>query len=115
MQAWEPLTHEEYDAVWDRFYQEFAFHPSTHPEAVPGICEPHPSVTWTLQHAPWTEEGEAELHRQFLRAFRSCTMAEEAIYALDWQHTCYWFRPHMPFHHWPVPVLPTAAYSIFLS
>lgn len=115
VQAWEPLSRAEYDAVWDRFYREFAFRPSVEAASFPGISEPAPSITWTLQHAPWTEAGEDELHHGFLAAFRACTVAEEAIYALDWQHPCYWLRPHVPFEEWAVPVLPNGDYSIFLS
>jgi hypothetical protein len=113
--AWEPLSREEYDAVWDRFYREFAFHPSVDPATFPAIREPHPSLTWTLQRAPWTEGSEDELHQRFLAAFRTCTVAEEAIYALDWQHPCYWLHPHAPLDEWAVPVLPNGDYSIYLS
>jgi hypothetical protein len=114
-QAWTPLTSEEYDAVWDRFYREFSFHPSVNPEDFPGIREPVPSITWTLHPSPWTVEDEDELHHRFLAAFKACTTAEEVLYALDWQHTCYWFCPHVPFEEWVVPVLPNGDYYIFLS
>src|SRR5258707_9574261 len=115
VQAWKPLTREEYDDVWDRFYWEFGFRPSVNPENFPGIREPVPSITWTLLRSPWTAENEDELHRQFLAAFRACTTAEETLYALDWQHPGYWFRPHVPFEAWAVPVLPNGDYSISLS
>lgn len=58
VQAWEPLSREEYEAVWDRFYREFAFRPSVDAASFPGIVEPVPSITWSLQRAPWTQEGE---------------------------------------------------------
>jgi uncharacterized protein DUF2716 len=115
VQAWEPLSREEYDTVWDRFYREFAFRPSVDPLDFPGIREPYPSITWTLQRAPWTQEGEEALQRRFLVAFQACTTAEEAIYALNWQHSCYWLRPHVAFEAWAVPVLPNGDYYIFLS
>lgn len=115
VQAWEPLSREEQDAVWDQFFREFAFRPSVDAASFPGIGEPVPSITWTLQPAPWTQEAEDELHQRFLAAFQTCTVAEEAIYALDWQHPCFWWRPHVPFEEWAVPVLPNGDYSIFLS
>jgi len=120
-QAWEELTQEERSAVWDRFYLTFAFHPSTSKKDMPGIREPRPSITWALHPSPWNPQDEAALHRRLLAAFRACTAPEEAIYALDWQHPCYWFRPHVsfvphgPFREWPIPVLPNGDYYIFLA
>ena len=114
-QAWEPLTRDEYDAVWDRFFREFAFHPSVHPDHFPGIREPRGSVTWALWPSPWREGDEEALQEQFLAAFRACTAADETIYALDWQHLCYWLRPHRTFEEWTILVLPNGDYHIFLS
>jgi hypothetical protein len=120
-QAWEELHEPERSAAWDRFERTFAFHPSTSQTDFPSIREPRPSITWHLHPSPWNPHDEVALHHRLLAAFRACTAPEEAIYALDWQHACYWFRPHVPFdwyefgQEWPVPVLPNGDYSIFLS
>jgi len=42
------------------------------------------------------------------------------LYALDWQHPCYWLYPHASFDAddedaWLVPVLPNGDYYIFLA
>jgi hypothetical protein len=42
------LLETEYRRVWDRFYDEFKFQPSTSPFKWPAIKEPVASVTWSL-------------------------------------------------------------------
>ncbi len=106
--------------------------PSQHPRpGMPGIREPAPSITYALPEA-WTEDDLDDLHRQVLAAFRACTGPEERLYALDWQHQCFWFRPHSNLERagddhqawplvlpgsglWRIPVLPDGDYSIFLA
>ncbi|MFP6325313.1 MULTISPECIES: DUF2716 domain-containing protein [Bacillus amyloliquefaciens group] len=56
---------------------------------------------------------------QILKAFQSCTLKQEFIYALDWQHECYLFNPHAPidkdeFGEWLVPVIPNGDYCFFI-
>ncbi|MFJ6460342.1 DUF2716 domain-containing protein [Streptomyces sp. NPDC091387] len=42
------LLETEYRRVWDRFYDEFTFRPSTSSFKWPAIKEPVASVTWSL-------------------------------------------------------------------
>ncbi|AWD89669.1 MULTISPECIES: DUF2716 domain-containing protein [Bacillus] len=56
---------------------------------------------------------------QILKALQSCTLKQEFIYALDWQHECYLFNPHSPidkdeFGEWLVPVIPNGDYGFFI-
>ncbi|MCA1213102.1 MULTISPECIES: DUF2716 domain-containing protein [Bacillus amyloliquefaciens group] len=56
---------------------------------------------------------------QILKALQSCTLKQEFIYALDWQHECYLFNPHSPidkdeFGEWLVSVIPNGDYCFFI-
>ena len=122
--GWRRLTDAEYDSVWDRFYSTFDFHPSVDRENWPGIREPHPSTTYAIDHAFGDADRydvlQADLASRLMAAFRRCCSPGYALYALDWQHTCYRLEPHQhpdglsPFA-WPVPSLPDGDYYIFLA
>ncbi len=113
--AWEPLSEDEETEVWDRFCQAFAFRPSVHSDKFPGIAEPHRSATWALPPRDVVVASESNLHAKMLAAFRETTPADSMLYALDWQHRCYRFRPHADFDVWMIPVWPDAEYTIFLA
>jgi hypothetical protein len=111
MNAWTELTEFEHNDVWDRFYSAFDFQPSIQPINWPGICEPLPSETYKIGHIYGNSEAqhlEEDLNLSALKAFRSCVGMHEPLYALDWQHSCYWFRPHLLGENdpWGVPSLP---------
>ncbi|MDP9033180.1 MAG: DUF2716 domain-containing protein [Myxococcota bacterium] len=113
------LTDTEERAVWERFRREFAFRPSVRAEDWPGIREPAPSITYAIPER-YNEDDLENLDRHVLRAFRACTGPEERLYALDWQHACFWLRPHAKLPDdgtrvWSIPVLPTGDYAIFLA
>lgn len=113
--AWETLSQEEYDKVWDSFIEKFQFSPSINPERVRGIVEPFPSVTYEISKDFGDENKIADLDNKVLSALRSQTAPTEKIYALDWQHDCFWFYPHKNFEEWLIPVLPNGDYYIFLA
>lgn len=128
MSAWQRLSEAEGDEVWDRFYADFHFHPSIHAADFPAIAEPHPSLTFALPRPPGRDTRDGLYHRTWpdqdelddlvssvLAAFRACTADDERIYALDWNHPCYWLRPHAAVDEWFVPVLPNGDYYIFLE
>ena len=119
--TWTELTDAEQDLVWDRFAREFAFRPSVHAENWPEIRESSPSVTYAIPDDRADADLE-ELNQDVLQAFRACTKPEERLYALDWQHICFWLRPHDVFERsaagrevWRIPVFPDGDYSIFLA
>jgi len=125
MLAWEEMDYAARTEVWDRFDREFSFQPSVHEEDWPGIREPDPSETYSISHVyDGEDELYAKLNRELqdwgLRAFRTLLHGETAwLFALDWQHACYRFRPHIPFAvdefgEWPIPLLPNGDYYIFL-
>jgi hypothetical protein len=64
-----------------------------------------------------------DYHEKGLLALRNCTDKNEYIYALDWQHTCFFLNPwndfvrwndHFQTKDWPVPLIPCGDYYIFL-
>ncbi len=131
METWIELTEPEEHAVWDRFYRDFVFQPSVNSEDWPGIHEPAPSNTYAIPES-YTEDHLDDLHAQVLGAFRACTQPEERLYALDWQHPCFWFQPHSSLKRldgkreawppilpsgdlWRIPILPDGDYYIFLA
>ena len=131
--VWTPLTEGETDEIWRRFRSTLRFHPSIHSENFPGIREPAPFETFALPRvasdqlvppldsARWPNSADlADLNEAMLAAFRACTKPEDRIYALDWQHRCFWFAPHLfaPVDHyddWPISIIPNGDYYIFLA
>lgn len=119
----------ESDRIWDRFDAVFDFRPSM--SEFPGIREPMPSVTWSLEALAedprWRKR--TQLTDIVLDGLVASTLAGESVYVLDWQHTCYVVRPEMPptdmfLPHalerrtregWPRSPFPDGDYYIFLS
>jgi hypothetical protein len=101
--AWIELTDEERGTVWDRFYAEFNF---------------KISVIYKALSRP--KALERDLNAKTLGALQRCLRPEQFVYALDWQHTCYYLYPHKfaeanELEAWRVPVLPNGDYYIFLA
>ena len=125
MIAWERLSRPEHDAVWERFSRRFAFRPSVRPADWPSIAEPSPSLTYDLsgifgRPLEQLEVLQRDLYRKMVAAFRRAVPPAGKLYALDWQHDCYAFRPHAPRaadgrRAWPVPLLPDGDYCVFLA
>jgi hypothetical protein len=123
--AWEPMTESEELAIWDLFYEQFRFKPSVKSSDWPGIQEPAESVTYDVSHV-FGEGGMAssvnavELNMEMFRLFRELLLPSQRLYALDWQHPCYWFNPYglfdfSPVHNGMIPVIPDGDYSIFVA
>ncbi len=120
MYAWQELSPAEENGVWDRFQASFGFAPRVGGQAT--IREPTPSLTWSIAHVfgdqrDWLED---DLHIRVLDAFRRCLPRDGKLYALDWQHPCYWLWPHRVvdasrWDAWKVPVLPDGDYYVFLA
>jgi hypothetical protein len=116
--GWVELSSAEEDAIWQRFAAAFGFFGA-------GIREPAPSLTWDLR---WVyDDGEeafrqleADLNAKALVALRACTAPGERVYALDWQHPCFWFDPRGGVSggdpdEWAVPVLPNGDHYVVLA
>jgi hypothetical protein len=116
--GWQELPASTEDAIWERFEKRFGFFGT-------GIREPAPSLTWDItpvfgRGQAWFESLEQDLNLKTLRALQSCTTPGERVYALDWQHPCFWFDPRAGVvsgntEHWAVPVLPDGDHYVFLA
>jgi hypothetical protein len=123
------LYDSEYAEVWDRFDAKFDFRPSIY--EFPGITEPSPSITWSLD-----ELNDDPSYRRLDRlvdvvqdGLASCSKPGESLWILDWQHTCYRLRPDLPKtdmflprvlegrsrEGWPLSPYPDGDYYIFLA
>lgn len=123
--GWEELPAKDQGNVWEKFNAQFQFNPSTNGNHWPSITEPKPSETYAVGHfweepeqnrAAWADEL-ANLYQQ---AFKSLRENQGHIYALDWQHPCYYFTTSTDFssalyEDWLVPPFPNGDYYIFLS
>ncbi|MBL8793911.1 MAG: DUF2716 domain-containing protein [Planctomycetia bacterium] len=116
--GWVELTDAEENAAWHRFEAAFG-HFGT------GIREPVPSLTWNISGVYDGGEEllrwlEADLNAKALRSLTACTSLGESVYALDWQHPCFWFDPRGGVRsgdpdEWAVPVLPNGDHYVFLA
>ncbi|THA61528.1 DUF2716 domain-containing protein [Streptomyces sp. A0642] len=115
------LLETEYRRVWDRFYDEFTFRPSTGSLKWPAIKEPVASVTWSL--AVLDDDPECERLDRLVevveQGLKSCMGPSGTLLALDWQHTSYRFDPlgvggpGQP--AWPLSPYPDGDYYVYLS
>ncbi|MER5207557.1 DUF2716 domain-containing protein [Streptomyces sp. NPDC002825] len=115
------LPEAEYRRVWDRFYEDFDFRPSTSSSEWPSIKEPVASVTWSVTALDGDPEYERldRLVEAVEQGLTLCAGPQGTLLALDWQHTSYRFAPHevggtgQP--AWPLSPYPDGDYFIYLS
>lgn len=81
----------ECDDLWDRFSERFFFTPST--TVFPGIVEPTPSVTWSVDGGDEPPGGPAELNQSVRRGLTASVPTGEPLYSLDWQHVGHRYDP----------------------
>ncbi|MFB6812405.1 DUF2716 domain-containing protein [Streptomyces sp. NPDC056387] len=78
--------------LWDRFYADFNFKPST--TYRPAITDPSPSAVWNLHsHHRLVPDLPAELDAIVRRGLLAATKPGEFVYWLDWQHNGYRYDP----------------------
>jgi hypothetical protein len=105
--------------IWARWHAEFDFRPSIN--MFPGIREPAPSATWSLDTLN-DDPGYLKLDRFTVaveQALATCTPAGKSLLVLDWQHTCYRVRPDLLAGDerpgWPLSPYPDGDYYIYLA
>lgn len=114
----EPIPDAKRNSIWERFYAQFHFAPSSH--TFPSIREPSPSVSYSIAEAfdGRPRNGVEVMPRFYETALRVCeAIAGPAgqLIALDWQHVCYYFDPSVHKEEWEISPLPNGDYYIFLS
>ncbi len=119
--GWEVIDDSHHDPLWARFGATF----NTNPHGYGKIPDPVPSCVWRVaSFCKMTDAERRPLETDFtarvFRAFRALTPSGERINVLDWNHTCYFFDPHIdnPFpstKNCAVPVLPDNDSYFFIS
>ncbi len=119
------MSNSEEQYIWTQIDLRLIFNPDISVDSFPGIREPDPSRTYDISQVYNSGEEhfihcENDLNLKILKALRECLSEMEPVYALDWQHACYWFFPHVEFEAnnpdaWSVPVIPNGDYYIFVT
>jgi hypothetical protein len=96
MNNWKKLTEAQNNKIWDWFYKEFLFNPSTNPENWPSIKTSKPSIKIDITNL-WGDNYNETIWNDFLQkaieAFINVTNFGEQIFALDWHHECFYIDP----------------------
>ncbi|WP_233226272.1 DUF2716 domain-containing protein [Amycolatopsis sp. CA-126428] len=104
----------EYDDIWSRFEERFAFRPDT--REFPGITEPAGSATW---HVGALDDAQPDaLYDIVHKGLRESVEPGEELYWLDWQHVGYRFDPARvdgAGPRWPGAVFPDGDYHSYLT
>ncbi|WP_405970711.1 DUF2716 domain-containing protein [Streptomyces sp. NBC_00988] len=122
-EAWIELPVADYESTWRRIHREFRFRPSINPADWPVFAEPPGSATWSVDGIlPRADSPSRARERELATAARDVllTHVPEPLFALNWQHNGYAFRPSRmvdphDLNSWLVPVCPNGDYVIFLS
>jgi len=129
--GWVEITADT-DQIMKKFCELYDFTPSTNPKDWPGIKEPVPSVTFTIDHyfpvydSKVHYESEVEKGRypttailalgEFYKScFRNVLRKGDQVIVLDWFHPWYMFDPWSEFDHWEILPVPDGDYYIFLT
>jgi len=121
--AWTQLTNRECDLLWRDFETRYTFRAGTTSTSWPAIREPMESVTFDLaplfdNEGPTFAAGADAINAEALRAFVS-VFHDEDLFALDWQHPAYRFRPDRwalsSDPEWNIPVFPNGDYYAFFN
>ncbi|HLK30894.1 MAG TPA: DUF2716 domain-containing protein [Puia sp.] len=112
------LNQDEYDNVWNKFYNLFHFKPSTN--HFPGISTKQPELKFDIKNCFSQDFPLDKLEEYALNLFTAISKPNDRLFALDWQHDCFDFDPREQmdrdeFGEWVVPVLPNGDYYIFLT
>jgi hypothetical protein len=118
MTNFKQLNQEEYDKVWDKFYDLFHFTPSVN--HFPAIKTNKRQLKFDIKDCFSPNYSLDKLEGFAIKLFNKISRPGERLYALDWQHECYDFDPREQmdrdeFEDWIVPVLPNGDYYVFLT
>ena len=115
----------EYREVWDRIYDDFTFELSM--SDFPSFQVSKSFITYDVSKylngsvgVDIYEDAYNDLEEKSLLVFQELTQRNEYMYALDWQHSCYWVNPCLEFSknefgEWTVPIFPDGDYYFFIQ
>ena len=117
---WIPLNEIEYAYVWEKFNKHLKFNPSINKKDWPSFKEPKPFITYDISPAFRFPNMINDFDKNVIKALQECISDGEYIYALDWQHECYWYNPYLEspcnnFGDQPIPFFPNGDYYCFLQ
>lgn len=117
--GWRAMSCGQEDQAWDRYKVAFGYPVQS------SFTTPFPSITWDiasiyLYKNSHFDQLECDLTLKALEALKKCTKQGEELLALDWNHPCFFFDPHLGITDarptsWAVPVLPNGDHYIFLA
>lgn len=121
MENWLELSEVEDKKVWTKIYGELKFKPSI--SDFPSFEVPTPFITYDISiYIGESEDLHAyyDLEEKALLVFQKNASQGEYIYALDWQHDCYWINSHLEFEkdefeEWKVLIFPNGDYYFFIQ
>ncbi|MEO6316877.1 MAG: DUF2716 domain-containing protein [Chitinophagaceae bacterium] len=95
MQYWLRLPDNAYDRAWDRFYTTFSFQPGVSAKDWPSITTRKPCKKIDIGSfwSNYNEQATLDFIQKGIDAFTAITQPGELIYALDWQHECFYVDP----------------------
>ena len=120
MKNWLELSEVEYEKVGNKIFDVMKFKPSN--SDFPSFKVPTPFITYDISiYFGDSDDLEAydDLEEKALLVFKENTLQDEYIYALDWQHECYWINPRLEFEkdefdEWKIPIFPNGDYYFFI-
>ena len=90
------LLETDYKNVWDWVYNELSFKPSTRSIDWPSIQTSRNSIKFKIDFL-WGSGYSELVYFNFIQhaieVFMAITLPGEEVYALDWQHECFYFDP----------------------
>lgn len=112
--GWKPLASDEDTKLEKQLRSRYPFDWQSQP---PAHCR-----SWDVAAIAASDEEylslESELNLRILDAIRECTTQSETVFAIDWQHTWFRFKPHEmqtdgnPYD-WAVAILPELNVNFF--
>lgn len=91
-----PISQEDYDNIWDRFYEDFSFNPSIKPSDWPSIKTDKPNFKFSIADLwgyTYSEAKRISFLKKAIDAFISITNPGDEIIVLDWNHECFYSDP----------------------
>lgn len=123
MKNWIELSELEYEKVWNKIDDDLKFKPSISRFRFRPFKVPSPFITYDISDY-YGEINDLEvyddLEEKTLLVFQDITTEDEWIYALDWQHQCYWINPYLEFEknefdEWKIPIFPNGDYYFYIN